>query len=88
MSSVTLANNSHTPYVPTRLGAVSAAARGMAWVAALWTQLASRHATVRENPLSRFQEAEQVRAMAHDWQHRDPGFAQDLYAAADRHEFD
>jgi hypothetical protein len=37
-------------------------------------------------PLSRFEEAEQLRAMAADVQQSDPAFAQDLYAAADRHE--
>jgi hypothetical protein len=37
-------------------------------------------------PLTRFEEAEQLRAMADDVAKSDPGFAQDLYAAADRHE--
>jgi hypothetical protein len=37
-------------------------------------------------PLTRFEEAEQLRAMADDLQSSDPAFAQDLYAAADRHE--
>lgn len=37
-------------------------------------------------PLTRFEEAEQLRAMADDLQASDPAFAQDLYAAADRHE--
>ena len=32
------------------------------------------------------QEADQLRAMADDVQRSDPRFAQDLYAAADRHE--
>lgn len=36
--------------------------------------------------LTRFEEAEQLRAMACDLQAADPAFAQDLYAAADRHE--
>ncbi len=37
-------------------------------------------------PLTRFEEAEQLRAMADDVAKSDPAFAQDLYAAADRHE--
>ena len=37
-------------------------------------------------PLTRFEEAEQLRAMADDVAQSDPAFALDLYAAADRHE--
>ena len=37
--------------------------------------------------LSKFEEAQAVRAMASDLQATDPGFAQDLFAAADRHQF-
>jgi hypothetical protein len=36
--------------------------------------------------LTRAQEAAQVREMARQLQATDPGFAADLYAAADRHE--
>lgn len=36
--------------------------------------------------LTVFEEAEQLRAMANDLLASDPAFAQDLYAAADRHE--
>lgn len=46
---------------------------------------ASRAATPAR-PLTRFEEAEQMRAMADDLLSSDPAFAQDLYAAADRHE--
>ncbi len=42
--------------------------------------------TTPARPLTRFEEAEQLRAMADDLQSSDPAFAQDLYAAADRHE--
>ncbi len=38
--------------------------------------------------LTRFEEAEQVRAMAMDLLDSDPAFAQDLFAAADRHELE
>lgn len=37
--------------------------------------------------LTAFQEAERVRAMADDLLRTDPGLAQELYAAADRHEY-
>jgi hypothetical protein len=42
--------------------------------------------TTATRPLTRFEEAEQLRAMADDLVSSDPAFAQDLYAAADRHE--
>jgi hypothetical protein len=32
------------------------------------------------------EEARRVRALAHGYRHTDPGFAADLFAAADRHE--
>ena len=38
------------------------------------------------HPLTRAEEAEQLRAMADEVASSDPAFAQDLYAAADRHE--
>lgn len=37
--------------------------------------------------LTAFQDAERVRAMADDLLKTDPGLAQELYAAADRHEY-
>jgi hypothetical protein len=40
----------------------------------------------KARPLTRFEEAEQLRTMANELQQSDPAFAQDLYAAADRHE--
>lgn len=43
--------------------------------------------TAKPIALTRFEEAEKLRAMACDLQSSDPTFAQDLYAAADRHEF-
>ena len=88
MSSVTLSNSSPSVFTPARSGAPSVAAQVMAWVSAQWTLLASRTAAVRNRTLTPFEEAEQLRAFAHDWQDRDPGFAQDLYAAADRHEIE
>ena len=46
----------------------------------------SAREAVKPRPLTRFEEAEQLRAMADDLLSSDPAFAQDLYAAADRHE--
>jgi len=50
----------------------------------------SAHATAKAATAPRavtvFEEAEQLRAMANDLLSSDPAFAQDLYAAADRHE--
>jgi hypothetical protein len=46
----------------------------------------SAREAVKPRPLTRFEEAEQLRAMADDLLNSDPSFAQDLYAAADRHE--
>ena len=45
-------------------------------------------AKVTPAPMTRFQEAEQVRALAYSVALSDPAFAEDLYCAADRHEFD
>lgn len=46
----------------------------------------SAHETGPAQPLTAFEEAEQMRAMADDVLQSDPAFAHDLYAAADRHE--
>jgi len=53
---------------------------------ALWAALLQRSATT-SRVLTAREEADQVRDMANELMHTDPGFAQDLYAAADRHEF-
>lgn len=47
---------------------------------------ATAKATSAPRALTVFEEAEQLRAMANDVLQSDPAFAQDLYAAADRHE--
>lgn len=51
----------------------------------LWQQLAGLFAAAPK-ALSRSEEAAEVREMARRLQASDPGFAADLYAAADRHE--
>lgn len=45
-------------------------------------------AAVQDQALTVFQEAERIRAMADDLLKSDPDLAQDLYAAADRHEYE
>jgi hypothetical protein len=74
-------NHSATPAVGSALSAfVSAASQlGSALVATLFNAPVAR-------PLSASDEAEQVRMMAESYVASDPSFAQDLFAAADRHE--
>ena len=52
---------------------------------ALWTA-ATQRSTVEPRTLTVFEEAAQLRAFADAQYKTDPGFAQDLYCAADRHE--
>jgi hypothetical protein len=74
-------NHSATPAVGSALNAFFGAASqlGSALVATLFK-------TSQVRPLSASDEAEQVRMMAESYVATDPGFAQDLFAAADRHE--
>lgn len=54
---------------------------GLRLVHGLW------HASSAQRALrNRAHEAAEVREMARKWEHSDPGFAADLYAAAARHE--
>lgn len=59
--------------------------RGARWAANLF-QAVARAFGAAPQVLTRAQEAAQVREMARQVQAADPGFAADLYAAADRHE--
>lgn len=59
--------------------------RGARWAAGLF-QAVARVFGAAPQALTRAQEAAQVREMARQVQAADPGFAADLYAAADRHE--
>lgn len=59
--------------------------RGARWAASLWTAVSAALGAAPK-ALSRAQEAAEVREMARRLQATDPGFAADLYAAADRHE--
>jgi hypothetical protein len=45
-------------------------------------------AEVKTEQLTAYEEAEQLRTYAADIQSQDPDFAQDLFAAADRHEIE
>ena len=58
----------------------------LATVRQMFSAWFSARTPAQARPLTRFEEAEQLRAMADDVQKSDPAFAQDLYAAADRHE--
>jgi hypothetical protein len=64
--------------------------RGASVAASLFAgayQLVSRLFTSKpEQPLTPAEEAEEVRALARSVASTDPGFASDLFAAADRHE--
>lgn len=60
--------------------------RGSILVAALFNAAAALFRSAPAAPLTRAQEAAAVRELARRQQYTDPGFAADLYAAADRHE--
>jgi hypothetical protein len=55
-------------------------------VAAMFNAAAALFHRAPAAPLTRAQEAAAVRELARRQQYTDPGFAADLYAAADRHE--
>ena len=57
---------------------------GLARAQALWSALRSPVAT---RPLTALEQADRVRAKADKLLAADPVFAQELYAAADRHEY-
>lgn len=59
---------------------------GHSLAARAWHQLVSLFAAAKPAVRSRAEEAAEVRAMARAVHATDPGFAADLYAAADRHE--
>jgi hypothetical protein len=69
-------------------GKQSFAEKSMQWVLRQWAAMTASPAKVTPAPMTRFQEAEQVRALAYSVALSDPAFAEDLYCAADRHEFD
>lgn len=94
MSSTTLSSQGFTPARPQAVGdalrELAAAARSV--VTAVW---AAASAALRQRgsrgsasalALSPAEEAARVRALAGTYLKSDPGFAADLFAAADRHE--
>ena len=72
---------------PVRARKVSVLAGFTRLVARLFTSQRAPAAAVAAPLLTPFQEAERVRAMADDLLKTDPDLAQELYAAADRHEY-
>lgn len=66
--------------------ATPAMPRGSALAAALFTAAANLFRRTPAAAPTRAQEAASVRELARSLQFTDPGFAADLYAAADRHE--
>jgi len=87
MTSATLQISNLTAEQPTSVGE---ALRGLAiaahrLVTALWAAVGAR-ASVTQQVLTRREEADALRAFANTQMASDPGFADDLYAAADRHE--
>lgn len=75
---------------PAQPSSVGDALRGLAvaahsLVSALWAA-ASARSHVAPQALTRCEEANELRAFASTLAASDPGFASDLYAAADRHE--
>lgn len=89
MNSTTMQSQGFNPARPQAVGAalqqLSAAAHGL--MSAMWAALQPRGvpASVTQTP---FEEAAQVRNLAATYLKSDPGFAADLFAAADRHERD
>lgn len=72
---------------PARAHAASGEARPAANAfSALVRAVAAAIKPAPRRPLTRFEEAEQVRRLAASVANTDPGFAADLYAAAARHE--
>jgi hypothetical protein len=62
-------------------------ARGAATLfAGLWKTVARQFTPAAAAPLTRTEEAAEVRSLAQSVYSTDPRFAQDLFAAADRHE--
>lgn len=87
MTSITLNSQSTTPASQPSIGSAlrELAVAGRHLTVALLSTLQRKSAADRQQ-LSAFQEAENLRALAETWVKTDPGFAADLFAAADRHE--
>ena len=78
-----------TPFEPPVHGNPALAGNASApstWLAAAVRRLVERAAAPVPAPRDRAREAEEVRALASTYCDTDPRFADDLYAAAERHE--
>jgi hypothetical protein len=70
-----------------RLGSAEPQTKGTSWLAAATRMLRFALGTPALSPEQHTaQDAARVRALAYRYRDIDPGFASDLYAAADRHE--
>ncbi len=88
MTSISMHSQSFKPARPLGFGsALRAVAVGTTRFGASLLQ-ALRRPTRAHRRLSLLEEANQVRELAARMQATDPGFAQDLFAAANRHELD
>jgi hypothetical protein len=88
MTSITL--NTQTPATATQPSIGAALSELMVAGRHLSVALLStlRRPSAASRRLSVLEEAESLRAYAHSYVKTDPGFAQDLFAAADRHELE
>ena len=87
MTSITLNSQTPSPAAQPSIGAAlhELAVAGRHLGAALLSTMQRSRAASRQQ-ISAFEEAENLRAFAQTHLKTDPGFAADLFAAADRHE--
>jgi hypothetical protein len=89
MSSSTTLNIRNLPASPSSIGAAfGEVATAFKHLANAVLRSAFTSAEANSQPLTAFEEAEALRTYAADFQARDPEFAMDLFAAADRHEIE
>ena len=86
MTSITLNSQTSSPAAQPSIGAAlrELAVAGRHLSVALLSTLSRKSAANRQ--LSHYEEAESLRSYAQTFVSNDPGFAADLFAAADRHE--
>ncbi|MBN8489212.1 MAG: hypothetical protein J0M20_15990 [Burkholderiales bacterium] len=84
MAAITSQTFHPAPTLGVPRGARIAATAFLALLSGLSRHLAHQVTAPRQR--TRMDDAAEVREMARHWEHSDPGFAADLYAAAARHE--